>query len=95
MGSQNQIRQEAQQFVTLNCCWIPALLGFGWAASSVSLWKRDRGTVRHMPFEATFWAMWTAVRSVRRIMGSRHRSPMVQDETADANYAASRQKYRW
>ena len=95
MGSQNRIRRGAQRFVTLNCCRIPALLGFGWALPSVSFWIRDRGTGRHMLFGATFWAVWSAVLSARRILGSIHRSPMVQTETSGANYAASRQEYRW
>lgn len=43
----------------------------------VSFWKRDRGTTRHTLFEAIFWAIWTAVRSVQRILGSSHRSPMA------------------
>ncbi len=94
MGSHNQIRREVQRYVTLNCCRIPALRGFGQTGPSASFWKRNRGTARHMLFEATFWAMWTAVRSVRRIMGSSHWSAMVQAETVRANYAASRHEYR-
>ncbi len=39
--------------------------------------------------------MWSAVLSARRILGSSRRSPLVQAETSGANYAASRQKYRW
>ena len=91
VGSQNHIRRGAQRFVTVNCCRILAHRGFGQAVPSVSFWKRDRGTARHTLFEATFWAMWSAVLSARRILGSIHRSPMVQAETARANYAASRQ----
>ncbi len=64
MGSQNRIRREAQRFVTVNCCRIPELLAFGRAAPSVSFWNRDRGTARNLLFEATFWVVGTAVRSV-------------------------------
>lgn len=95
VGSQNRIRREAHRFVRMTCCLIPALLGFGRVLPSVSSWKRDRGTADHTLFEAAFWAMWTAVRSVRRILGSSHWSAMVQAETVRANYAASRQEYRW
>lgn len=90
VGSQNRIRRGAQRHVTVNCDRIPALLGFCRAAPSVSFWKHDRGTAHHLPFEATFWAMWTVVRPVRRILDFIHQSPMVQDETAGANYAATR-----
>ena len=95
VGSLNHIRHEARQFVTLNYYRIPAFLGFCRAAPSVSFWKHDRGTAHHLPFEATFWAMWTVVRSVRRILGSSHRSPMVQAETVHANDTASRHARRW
>ncbi len=94
MGSQNRIRREAQRFVTMTCCLIPALRGFGQAVPSVSFWKRDRGTARHTLFEATFWVMGSAVLSARRILGSIHRSPTVRAETARFNCAASRQEYR-
>jgi hypothetical protein len=94
VGSQNRIRLGAQRFVTVNCCRIPALRGFGQAVPSESFWIRDRGTARDLLFEATFWAMWSAVLSARRILGTIHRSPMVQAETSGANYAASRQEYR-
>ena len=95
VGSQNQIRREAQRFVTVNCCRIPALLGFGQVVPSVSFWKRDRGTVCHTLFEATFWVVGSAALSARRVLGSIHWSAMVQAETVRANYAASRQEYRW
>ena len=95
MGSQNQIRREVQRYITVNCCLIRALRGSGRAIPSVSFWKRDRGTARHTLFEATFWVVGSAVLSARRILGSSHRSPMVQDETVRTNYAASRQEYRW
>ena len=95
VGSQNQIRREVKRYIMLNCCRIPALRGFGQAAPSVSFCIRDRGTARHTLVKATFWVVGSAVLSARRILGSSHRSPMVQNETAGANYAASRQEYRW
>jgi len=55
VGSQNRIRREAQRFVTMTCCLIPSLRGFGQAVPPVSFWKRDSGTTRHTLSEATFW----------------------------------------
>ena len=54
VGSQNRIRRKAQRYVTVNWCRIPAFRGFGQAVPSESFWIRDRGTARHMLFEATF-----------------------------------------
>lgn len=68
--SQNRIRRVARRCVTVNCCRIPVLHGFGQAVPSESLWVRDRGTARQLPFEMTFGRMWTAVRSVRLPSGT-------------------------
>jgi hypothetical protein len=89
VGSQNQIWREVQRYIMLNCCRIPALRGFGQAAPSVSFWIRDRGTARHTLVKATFWVVGSAVLSARRNLGSCHRSPMVQNETAGANQAGA------
>ncbi len=92
VGSQNRIRRGVQRYVTLNCCLVPGLRGFGQAVPSVSFRKRDRGTARRTLFEATFWVVGSAVLSTRRILDSIRWSPTVRAETVRANYAASRQE---
>jgi len=94
VGSQNWTRSKVQRYVTVKCRGVPTRREVGQAMPSGSSRNRRGGTARHMPFEATFWAMRSAVQSKRRSLPSGHRPTRATRRVGRCRlpYAASRQE---